>query len=194
MENNFPIIAIGASAGGLEPLEIFFENANSVSDFAYVIIQHLAPNHKSLMDELLARHTQLPIQVISDGLYIKKGNIYLNPPKKFVELIDDKFVLSDKEDRKLSFPISSFLNSLAEHHQENACAIILSGTGSDGSEGVKFIKEKGGLVLAQIPETAKFDGMPKSAIYTGAVDKICAVELMYQELENYFVNSRVFNI
>ena len=133
MSITFPIIAIGASAGGLEPLEIFFENAGEGADFAYVIIHHLAPNHKSLMDELLSRHTQLPIQVIVDGLAIEKGNVYLNPPKKFVEIKEGKFILTEKEDRKLSFPISSFFNSLAENLHENACAIILSGTGSDGS-------------------------------------------------------------
>lgn len=191
MTNNFPIIAIGASAGGLEPLEIFFENANTKSDFAYVIIQHLAPNHKSLMDELLSRHTEIPINIIEDGLVIKKGNIYLNPPKKFVEIKDGRFVLVEKEDRKLSFPISSFFNSLAESQQENACAIILSGTGSDGSEGIKFIKEKGGLVLVQDPEESKFNGMPHNAINTGIVDKICNVNRMHQEIDTFFKNKTI---
>ncbi|MFN3999695.1 CheR family methyltransferase [Algoriphagus sp.] len=186
MNYNFPIIGIGASAGGLEPLELFFEYAKLPSDFSYVLIQHLAPNHKSLMDELLARHTRLPILIIEHDMILEKGKIYLNPPKKFVELQEGRFILSEKEDRKLSFPISTFLNSLAEQAHEKACAIILSGTGSDGSEGIKFIKEKGGLVLAQSPDTAKFDGMPKSAILTGAVDKVCSVQEMHQELDSYF--------
>lgn len=189
MNYKFPIIGIGASAGGLEPLELFFEYAKLPSDFSYVLIQHLAPNHKSLMDELLARHTRLPILVIEHDMILEKGKIYLNPPKKFVELQEGRFILSEKEDRKLSFPISTFLNSLAEEAHEKACAIILSGTGSDGSEGIKFIKEKGGLVLAQSPDTAKFDGMPKSAILTGAVDKVCTVQEMHQELESYFSNN-----
>lgn len=189
MKINFPVVGIGASAGGLEPLELFFEFAKPTADFAYVLIQHLAPNHKSLMDELLARHTKLPIQIITHNMPLERGNIYLNPPKKFVELYEGKFVLSEKEDRKLSFPISTFFNSLAEQAHEKACAIILSGTGSDGSEGIKFIKEKGGLVIAQNPESAKFDGMPKSAILTGAVDKVCAVEQMHQELESFFSNT-----
>lgn len=189
MTYNFPIIGIGASAGGLEPLELFFEFAKPTADFAYVLIQHLAPNHKSLMDELLARHTKLPIQIIQHNMPLERGNIYLNPPKKFVELHEGRFVLSEKEDRKLSFPISTFFNSLAEQGHEKACAIILSGTGSDGSEGIKFIKEKGGLVIAQNPESSKFDGMPKSAILTGAVDKVCAVEQMHQELESFFSNT-----
>lgn len=194
MSHNFPIIGIGASAGGLEPLEVFFEFAKPETEFAYVLIQHLAPNHKSLMDELLARHTKLPIRIIEHGMPIEKGKIYLNPPKKFIELVAGKFQLSDKEDRKLSFPISSFFNSLAQHNQENACAIVLSGTGSDGSEGIKFIKEKGGLVIAQAPDNAKFDGMPKNAINTGSVDKICKVEEMHAELGAFFSNKKELQV
>lgn len=186
MNYTFPIIGIGASAGGLEPLELFFEYAKPNSRFSYVLIQHLAPNHKSLMDELLSRHTSLPIEIIQHAMLLEPGKIYLNPPKKFVELKDGRFILTEKEDRQLSYPISSFFNSLAEQAHEKACAIIMSGTGSDGSEGVKYIKEKGGLVIAQDPTTAKFDGMPKSAILTGAVDKICAVDQMHQEIESFF--------
>ncbi|WP_194975817.1 CheR family methyltransferase [Aquiflexum lacus] len=186
--HTFPIIALGASAGGLEPLEVFFEHANPKSKYAFVIIQHLAPNHKSLMDELLSRHTKLPIQKIEDGMSIEKGNIYLNPPKKFVEIEDGKFVLTEKEDRTLSFPISDFFASLAENLHEKACAIILSGTGSDGSKGIKFIKENGGLVLVQDPQQAKFNGMPNSAIYSGVVDMVCRVETMHQEIDRFFEN------
>lgn len=188
MQYTFPIIALGASAGGLEPLEVFFEHTNPQSKYAFVIIQHLAPNHKSLMDELLSRHTKLPIQKIEDGMPIEKGNIYLNPPKKFVEIEDGKFVLTEKEDRTLSFPISEFFASLAENFHEKACAIILSGTGSDGSKGIKFIKENGGLVLVQDPQQAKFNGMPNSAIYSGVVDMVCRVETMHQEIDRFFEN------
>jgi len=182
----FPIIGIGASAGGLEPLEKFFESVRPDSGFAFVVIQHLAPNHKSLMDELLARHTSIPIKVIENGLVIKSNHIYLNPPKNFVELKGKKFVLNAKEDRKLSFPISTFFESLARHMQEKAAGVVLSGTGSDGSEGIKFIKEKGGFVLAQDPDTAKFNGMPKNAIHTGAVDKVCGIAQMSDELTRFF--------
>ncbi|MCC5930914.1 MAG: PAS domain S-box protein [Cyclobacteriaceae bacterium] len=192
MKKAFPIIGIGASAGGLEPLEIFFEHVALDTKFAYVIIQHLAPNHKSLMDELLARHTQLPIHIIQDGMKPEEGNIYLNPPKKFVEISQGRFVLSEKEDRKLSFPISNFFHSLSGEFQENACAVILSGTGSDGTDGIKFIKEKGGFVLVQDPDEAKFNGMPINAINTGSVDKVCGIESMHQEIDIFFKNKQQF--
>lgn len=186
MKNQFPIVGLGASAGGLEPLEQFFDNIPVGLGFAFVVIQHLAPHHKSLMDELLARHTKLPISIIEDGMLIESNHIYLNPPAKFVEIYDRKFILSDKEDRKLSFPISTFFASLAEEIQHLACAIVLSGTGSDGAEGIKYIKEKGGLVIAQSSESAKFDGMPKNAIHTGVVDVICEVNQMGRELSKFF--------
>jgi len=189
----FPIVGIGASAGGLEPLEVFFENISLDSGFAFVVIQHLAPNHKSLMDELLARHTKLPIKVIEQGMRIKQNCIYLNPPKVFVEIQAGRFVLSEKEDRKLSFPISTFFESLSLEKLEMAAAVVLSGTGSDGSEGIKYIKERGGLVLAQDPNTAKFDGMPKNAINTGSVDKICMVEELPGELHTFFKNSTILH-
>jgi two-component system CheB/CheR fusion protein len=186
IQDNIPIIGIGASAGGLEPLEVFFNKVDNYAGFAYVVIQHLAPNHKSLMDELLARHTNLPIKVISDGLKIEANTIYLNPPKTFVTITSNNFQLSEKEDKKLSFPITTFFQSLAEEKQENCAGIVLSGTGSDGSEGIKFIKEKGGIVLVQSPDSAKFDGMPKNAIHTGCADKICLVENMLEELGEFF--------
>lgn len=188
-----PIIGIGASAGGLEPLETFFEKVSLKSGYAYVVIQHLAPNHKSLMDELLARHTLLPIKVIEDEMPIEKNTIYLNPPKKFVEISADRFHLSEKEDRKLSFPISTFFESLSNQQFESIAGIILSGTGSDGTEGIKHIKEKGGFVLAQRPDSAKFNGMPKNAILTGAVDVVCDVDEMPKELNNFFGKIRALS-
>ncbi|MDN3690133.1 CheR family methyltransferase [Cyclobacterium jeungdonense] len=186
MNKNFPIIGIGASAGGLEPLELFFESVGKQKGYAYVIIQHLAPNHKSLMDELLSRYTHFPIEVIAHETKIHVDHIYLNPPKKFVEIRNGRFLLREKEDRKLSFPISTFFKSLAAYGKEKAAAIVVSGTGSDGSEGIKYIKEGGGLVIAQLPETAKFDGMPRNAIHTNSVDKICEVSQMPDEIRKFF--------
>lgn len=188
---DFPIIGIGASAGGLEPLEVLFDHVDNTSGYAYVVVQHLAPNHKSLMDELLSRHTALPIKVIEEGMTIKPNHIYLNPPKKFVHLKNGRFSLSDKEDKKLSYPITTFFNSLAEVQHEKAAAVVLSGTGSDGAEGIKFIKEKGGLVLVQDPVTAKFDGMPKMAIQSGSADIVCRIERIPAELEKFFWSNQL---
>jgi len=191
--NAFPVIGIGASAGGLEPLEELFDHISPDSGYAYVIIQHLAPNHKSLMSELLARHTTIPIQVIEDGMELKPDHLYLNPPQKFIELDGNRFVLREKEDRKLSYPISKFFESLAVEFQFQSVAIVLSGTGSDGSDGIKHIKEHGGLVIAQDPETAKFDGMPNSAILTGAVDKICTIKQMPSEMDQFLKQKDILN-
>ena len=189
----FPVIGIGASAGGLEPLEKLFELIDLKTGYVFVIIQHLAPNHKSLMDELLGRHTTLPIQVIEDNMELKPNHIYLNPPKKFVELNGNRFKLTEKEDKKLRYPISKFFESLAIEYQFRSVAIILSGTGSDGSEGIKYIKEHGGLVIAQDPQTANFDGMPKNAIFTGAVDKVCSIDQIPSELEQFLNRNEVLN-
>ena len=191
--STFPVIGIGASAGGLEPLEELFDIVDLKTGYVFVIIQHLAPNHKSLMDELLARHTSLPIQVIEDNMELKPNHIYLNPPQKFVELNGNRFRLTEKEDKKLSYPISKFFESLAAEYQFQSAGIILSGTGSDGSEGIKYIKEHGGLVIAQDPQTAKFDGMPKNAIFTGAVDKICSIEEIPAELDQFLNRKEVLN-
>ncbi|MBO6532170.1 MAG: PAS domain-containing protein [Muricauda sp.] len=180
------MVALGASAGGLEPLESFFESVPPDTDITFVVVQHLAPDHKSLMDELLARYTSMPIEIIQEGTIPRRGTIYLNPPRKTVLLRDNTFCLVDKTDRKLSFPISSFFSSLAENHKEYSCAIILSGTGSDGTNGIKEIKEQGGLVLVQDPQEAKFNGMPNSAIATGVVDKICPVNAMINEITLFF--------
>ncbi len=173
------IVAIGASAGGLEPLENFFKKLNPTPKAAFVVVQHLAPNYKSLMDQLLRRHTSLPIEIIEEGSSIEEGKIYLNPPKKVVKISEGnqlKFSLETKDEKGLSFPISNFLQSLSHVHAPNVIGIILSGTGSDGSEGLKKIKEDGGITLVQAPDEAKFDGMPKNAIYTGAVDFILPVD------------------
>ncbi|MBK6264140.1 PAS domain S-box protein [Marivirga sp. S37H4] len=184
--NSIPVIGIGASAGGLEPLEELFTNIDNSAGFAYVVIQHLAPNHKSLMDELLSRHTVLPIHVMENDMKLEANHIYLNPPKKFVTIKGNIIKLNDKADKELSFPITTFFQSLAEEKGENCASVVLSGTGSDGSEGIKSIKERGGLVLVQDPATAKFDGMPKNAIYTGAVDKVCKVEDIPTHLTLFF--------
>lgn len=164
------IICLGASAGGLEALERFFRRLPSNIDAAIVIIQHLAPDYKSVMGELLSKFTEIPNFFVSDGMKPEPNKIYLIPPGKYMELKNNTFVLFDRKPHEPHMPINSFLISLARELKERAVAVILSGTGSDGARGVEAIHAAGGRVLAQSPESAKFDGMPRSAIATGCVD------------------------
>ncbi|MEI6048288.1 MAG: chemotaxis protein CheB [Bacteroidota bacterium] len=160
----FPIVGIGASAGGLEALEQFFENLPRDSGMAFVVIQHLDPNHVGIMPELLQRITTLRVFQASDRLKVKPNCLYVIPPNKSMSLLNGSLHLFEPvESRGLRLPIDIFFRSLADDMQERSIGIILSGMGSDGSLGVKAIKEKNGIVLVQDPATAKFDGMPRSA-------------------------------
>ena len=149
------VVGIGASAGGLKPIEQFFDNMPENSGMAFVIVQHLSPDFKSLMDELLARHTNMAIHKVVDGVVVEPNSIYLIPPKKSMAIADGKLLLTDKtHDRGLNLPIDTFRQSLAKGVGKDAISIIMSGTGSDGSRGINDIHEAGGLVLVQSLETA----------------------------------------
>lgn len=177
------IIAVGASAGGLEALKAFFKNIPAGDKNAYVVIQHLSPDYKSMMGELLKKNTNLPIVQIADKMTIKPGHVYLIPPANNLVLDGDTLHLTDKPNNQtLNLPIDMFFESMAEQRQERSIGVILSGTGSDGTRGVRAIKENDGMVMVQEPTEAKFDGMPKSAINTGLVDYILPVEEMGPEL------------
>lgn len=179
-------IGIGASAGGLEALQILLQNLPTDTGACYIVIQHLSPDFKSMMMELLGKHTTMEIHNVLDGVHVKKDTIYLIPPKKNMLIAEGNLLLSDKvPDSGLSLPIDIFFRSLSEDQQHRAIGIILSGTGSDGSRGMKALKEAGALVIAQDPESAKFDGMPNSAINTGIVDLILRPEDMGAKLESY---------
>jgi two-component system CheB/CheR fusion protein len=167
------VVGLGASAGGLDALEKFFDHMPADSGLAFVVIQHLSPDFKSLMDELLARHTDLAIHRVEDGMQIQANSIYLIPPKKEMIVSGERLLLTDKDPTQgLSLPIDTFLRSLAQDVGRRAVAVILSGTGSDGSRGIRAVHEAGGLVLVQDEATADFDGMPRSAIHTGVVDAV----------------------
>ncbi|MDD5064259.1 MAG: chemotaxis protein CheB [Phycisphaerae bacterium] len=181
-----PIVGIGASAGGLEALEGFFRHMPSNSGMAFVVIQHLSPQHVSAMDTLLTRYTEMQVLNIEDGIRVKPNHIYLNPPDKHVVIMNGKLCLMEpKEPHGVKMPINYFLRSLAEDRGEKAICIILSGTGSDGALGLKAVKGEGGLAIAQNEKQAKFDGMPRSAIDTGLVDLVLPVERMGDELMKY---------
>ncbi|MCA9835645.1 MAG: PAS domain-containing protein [Trueperaceae bacterium] len=162
------VVGIGASAGGLEALERFFGSPDVSPDLAYVVIQHLSADFKSMMPEILARVTDLPIKVIENYMTILPGHIYLNNPRSEIKIQDDKFIQeSIADDSFLHLPINSFLKSLANEKKDKAVAVILSGTGRDGSLGVVSIQEKGGLIIAQDAASAVYPSMPESAALHG---------------------------
>ncbi|MFK7737480.1 MAG: CheR family methyltransferase [Pirellulaceae bacterium] len=175
----FPVVGIGASAGGLEALELFFDNMPATKDMAFVVVQHLSPDFKSLMDELLARHTSMPIFRVESGMRIEPGGIYLIPPKKNMVLEQGCLILTDQDSSGgLNLPIDIFFRSLAFDCGQNGIAVVLSGTGSDGSRGINDVHEAGGLVISQSVESAGFDGMPRNSISTGVCKVICKPQLM----------------
>ena len=164
------VVGIGASAGGLDPLVRFFDNLPKATGMAFVIVQHLSPDFKSLMDELLARHTLLPIHLVEDGMPVEADHVYLIPAKKEMIISGGRLLLSERDrQQELTLPIDVFFRSLAQDRGPGAVAIVLSGGGSDGSRGIRHVHEAGGLVLAQDLDSAQFDGMPKTATETGVV-------------------------
>ena len=174
-DKKFFVVGIGASAGGLRALEEFFEHLPTDSGAAYVVIQHLSPDFKSLMKELLERRTRMEIYRVTEGMELKPNSIYLIPPGKNLVLENHKLHLLEQEERNrhgLNFPIDIFLESLAKTQVERSIGVILSGTGSDGTNGLRAINEAGGFAMVQEPETAEFDGMPRTAIATGVVDRV----------------------
>src|SRR6187401_2257451 len=155
------VVGIGASAGGLDPLVRFFDHLSKEPGMAFVIVQHLSPDFKSLMDELLARHTLLPIDLVEDGMPVEAEHVYLIPAKKEMIISGGRLLLSERDrQQELTLPIDVFFRSLAQDCGSRAIAIVLSGGGSDGSRGIGHVHDAGGLVLAQDLESAQFDGMP----------------------------------
>lgn len=172
-EAAFPVVALGASAGGLAAFEAFFSGLASVPKpgVAFILIQHLVPDHKSLLGELIRRYTRLEVFDVVDGMAVSPNCAYIIPPGYDMALRRGRLRLTrhtEAQGRRL--PIDFFLESLAKEHKDRAVAVILSGTGSDGTGGLRAIKAHGGLVIVQKPESAEFDGMPRSALGTGLAD------------------------
>jgi len=170
------VIAVGASAGGLDALERFFQSLPVQTGAAFVVIQHLSPDHKSMMGNLLGRYTAMPVTTVEDGMTIAPDRIYLIPPASMMSVAGTELHLRPKSPRGLALPIDLFFSSLARAYGNRAIAVVLSGTGSDGTRGAVAINDAGGLLLSQDPESAKFDGMPRSVIATGLVDAILPPE------------------
>ncbi|XXY45872.1 chemotaxis protein CheB [Sorangium sp. So ce269] len=165
------VVGIGASAGGLEALEHFFDNIPKESGMAFVVVQHLSPDFRSLMDEILGRRTELPIHLVENGMLVEPDHIYLIPPKKEMIISGGRLLLSERDrDQELTLPIDVFFRSLAQDCGPRAVAVVLSGGGSDGSRGIRAVHEAGGLVVVQDVDSAQFDGMPKTARDAGVAD------------------------
>ena len=182
----FPVAGIGASAGGLEALEQFLRRVPPKSGVAYVIVQHLDPTHKGIMPELLQRATSMEVSQVTDRMKVRPDCVYVIPPNKDMSMLHGALHLFEPAaPRGLRLPIDFFLRSLADDCKERAIGVILSGMGSDGTMGLRAIKEKAGLVLVQDPASAKFDSMPKSAIDAGLVDIVAPVEELPGKIVSY---------
>ena len=173
----FPVVGIGASAGGLEALELFLRNVPADSGMAFVIVQHLDPTHKELMVELLQRATAMKVIQVKDRTIVQPDCVYVIPPNKDMSILHGVLHLLDRvAPHGLRLPIDFFFRSLADDQQDRSIGVILSGMGSDGTLGLRAIKEKGGVTFVQEPASAKCDGMPKSAIDAGLADFVAPAE------------------
>ena len=189
-ENNFPVVALGASAGGLEAFTHFLSGLTPKSGMAFIIIQHLDPSHPSSLVELLARLSPIPIVEATEGVTIKPDHAYIIPPGKSLTIHNRILsIAGDQEHPGITHSINHFFGSLAADIGERAVGIILSGTGNDGTEGARAVKAHDGLIMVQDPESAKYDGMPKSAIETGVADYILTPEAMPGILKEYLDQS-----
>lgn len=178
------VVGIGASAGGLEALQRFLLCMPENSGLSFVVIQHLSPDYKSLMADILGKDTEMTVLQAEDQMAVEPNTVYLIPPKNNMTIQNGKLMLTEYVHGMLNHPIDIFFTSLAEEQKERAIVAIFSGTGSDGTNGVKCVKKNGGLVLVQDPKTAKFDGMPNSAIHTGLADFILSPEDIAEEILN----------
>ena len=181
-----PVVGIGASAGGLDAFKRFFAAMPADSGIAFVLIPHLDPKHESLMVELIARHTTMPVVEAVDGMAVEANRVYILPPNKYMTIAGGVLRLTGPVERGgLQTSIDLFLRSLAQDKQEKAVCIILSGTGSHGALGLKAVKASDGMAMVQDPSTAEYPRMPQSAIATGLADYVLPVEKMPEELIKY---------
>jgi len=191
-EHDFSIVGLGASAGGLEALKRFFKSIGSNTGLAFVVVQHLDPNHESMMASLLSRYTEMEVREARDATPLKANEVYLIPPGKFIRVVDGGLFLDAPVQRRgMRMPIDHFFRSLAEARGEQAIGVVLSGTGSDGSQGIREIKAAGGLTIVQQPDSAEYDGMPRNALATGMVDLSLTIEEMPEAINQYLRNPQM---
>jgi two-component system CheB/CheR fusion protein len=187
-DSRFPIVGIGASAGGLAAFEAFFSGMPADVDpgMAFVLVQHLAPDHKSILSDLIRRYTRMQVFEVEDGMPVRINCAYIIPPNRDMAFLGGSLqLLEPSAPRGQRLPIDFFFRSLAADQHERAIGIVLSGTGSDGTLGVRAIKGESGMVMAQSPESTEFDGMPRSALATGLVDYQLTPEQMPAQLISY---------
>src|SRR4051794_2829197 len=179
--NPFPVVGIGASAGGLEAFAQLITALPPDTGMAFVLVQHLDPMHESMLPELLASHTAMPVVTVHDGIALEPNHIFVIPPNTSMELTDGTLHLAAREPG-LHLPIDIFFKSLAEVQGSRAIGVVLSGNASDGSTGVRAIKSECGITFAQDEATARFGGMPRNAASTGAIDYILPPAAIAREL------------
>jgi two-component system CheB/CheR fusion protein len=185
-EDRFPIVGIGASAGGLGALKTFFARVPEKSGAAFVVVVHLSPEYKSHMPELLQPHVKLPVRQVTGAVPLEQDHVYIIPPNANLDTIDTHLRLSALEERRQDrAPIDHFFRTLARTHDGDAIGVILTGTGSDGTQGLRHIKERGGLTVVQDPTEAEYDGMPRSAIAAAPVDLVLPLAQMPEAILRY---------
>lgn len=187
-QEEIPLVAIGASAGGLEPIEKFFDAVTGEPGMSFVIVQHLSPDYRSMMDELLSRRTNLPIKRITDGLALEENTIYLNRADTYVELINEVFRTSpyvEGEDLP-HLPIDRLFTSLSSRDPKRTIAVVMSGSGSDGAQGAQVLHGMGAAVLVQSMKESSFNSMPRSVLLSGAVDRVLDAADMPSVLQDIF--------
>lgn len=185
-ESHLPVVGIGASAGGLEAFEHFFTHIPGDTGIAFVLIQHLDPTHKSILTELVRRYTPMDVMQVEDGMPLKPNTVFVIPPNRYMAIFNGNLHLMEPTELPgLRTPIDFFFRSLAEDQKERAICIVLSGTGTEGALGLRAVKGEGGMAMVQDPDTAKYDGMPRSAIATGLADFILPPQRMPEQLIAY---------
>src|SRR5437870_1923616 len=179
----FPIVGIGASAGGLEAFSELLAHLSGDAAMAFVLVQHLDPKYPSILSEILSRTTRMPVVEVKNGMSVELGHVYVMPPNTRMTIVAGVLNLTPRsDDRGPHMPIDHFLRSLAQDLKSRAIGVILSGSASDGALGLKAIKAEGGITFAEAPQSAKFDGMPRSAMAAGAVDFVLPPKAIAQEL------------
>lgn len=185
-KEDFPVVGIGASAGGLAAFEAFFSTMPDNPGIAFVLIQHLDPNHKSIPSAMIRRFTNMPVYEVEDKIAVKPNCVYVIPPNNDMVYRESALhLLESAEPHSRRMPIDSFFCSLAKEKREQAIGVVLSGTGSDGTLGIREIKAEGGMAMSQTPESSEYNNMPQSVISIGLADYILPSEEMLVQLISY---------